>query len=421
VSHNVTMFHASPETIWDRLLELAKNDRLRYGDFIKLKEEYHLTDREYHNLRLKFWRYSHGIVSKSYARAYNRIPDESKKPQSFNAHGRLYYQTLVLNDDYIVRLPLRKNNRWGSPFWFGIVHKDFTLMAFPSGLVIVYQHEISWRESMCQELSKCWDQQAISSFDKCLQVNGSKLELAVAIPGVPAGQHYSDKSGLIDIDTDHTPKQGGNVEIKVNIGEFDRRLSSMEKLMEQKLSGVASGFIYTQLFGEMAQIRSKINELNELIQLNGQHLNTADLIRTPPNGASPGGASVQALDNSSPPYVHNGSQNAGNGHTLPAEAPGKGDPTAKEQMAQDLGLAFREGYRQTSLVAEGRPETPAATIPDHCPYLERGYGDALLCMSNHVVFSDGSWKEDFESLCFVVGAWEQCSFFVKYRQMGWFK
>jgi hypothetical protein len=144
------------------------------------------------------------------------------KPQNFDAHGRLFYQTLVLNDAYLDKLPVHNK------FWRGIKHPDFNLQSFRTGKAIVYPLAPSWRASLEAELHRAgWDSRAVSSFLECLQVNGSKLELAVAIPGVPSGQHYSDKSGLVDIDTDHTPKASGNVEIKVNIGQFEQRLKEI--------------------------------------------------------------------------------------------------------------------------------------------------------------------------------------------------
>jgi hypothetical protein len=229
---------------------------------------------------------SKGALYAAYERASSKMSNSSvgtdrrinapaasspKKPENFNAHGLLYYQTLVLSDSHLERIPGLKLSRWGLPWYRSLSNSNFTLRAFVGegkshGKCLVFPHTADWRDPLAESLFDLgWDAQAIASFDECLQVNGSTLELAVAIPGVPSGQHFSDKSGLVSIDTDHTPKDSGNVEIKVNIGEFDRRLSSMETQIAKFTA--SSGYLGFQQLKDMVYVlASRMNQLVDLIK-----------------------------------------------------------------------------------------------------------------------------------------------------------
>lgn len=272
-----------PVTIQDRayteLCYLAVHDRLRYGDIKNVSLKYGLSHSDYASLRQKLKRNScHNSISSSVGtdRRINctndrRTNSTSKKPENFNAHGLLYYQTLVLSDPHLEKLPDLVTTRWGLPWYRSLSNASFTLRAFVGegkshGKCLVFPHVASWRDPLAESLFDIgWDAQAIASFDECLQINGSTLELAVAIPGVPSGQHFSDKSGLVSIDTDHTPKDSGNVEIKVNIGEFDQRLAAMEnQIVKLVTSGGYLGF--QQLKDMVYSIAASMRDLTAVVR-----------------------------------------------------------------------------------------------------------------------------------------------------------
>jgi hypothetical protein len=485
----------------DELLAFEKDHQRIHGDIKRTSIKYGVS---YDSLQ-KRWCRIHHKSDNSYARAYKGIKkavgqetrsypanhkSDINKPSGFDAHGRLFYSTLILNDDYITKLPEVKRNRWGTPFWFGIRHADFTLMAYPNGRLDVFpKPAIDWRSSLEAELLRVWDARAVSSVLKCLQMNGSELELAIAIPGVAPGQHYTDKSKLVDIDTDQTPKHrnAANVEVRVHIGQFDKRLTAMEKSIHNIPTQLGGGMHFvTTLSNMMAVIGKhaeriysleKLSVVNGLNEVSAPSLNTvisgssdhnsgewsrshgiepekegslkrddASLkagISHPNNGSPSKGAPREAVssaspaesagvlsDHSTPVFLSdNKSQLAiqlsvtkapDTGEPFCEKASPKTDPTVNEMLALDLGLAFKEGYQttsppQASLEVERRPKNPP---PEHCPYLQQGYGGAMLCLSNHTVYSEGAWKKpEFERSCFVAGAWDHCTFFKAYRRM----
>lgn len=268
-----------PVTIQDRayaeLYNLAIHDRLRYGDIKNVSLKYGLSPSDYASLRQKLKRNScHNSISSSVGtdrRINAPAASPAKKPENFNAHGLLYYQTLVLSDSHLEKIPDLVTTRWGLPWYRSLSNASFTLRAFVGegkshGKCLVFPHVASWRDPLAESLFDIgWDAQAIASFDECLQINGSTLELAVAIPGVPSGQHFSDKSGLVSIDTDHTPKDSGNVEIKVNIGEFDQRLAAMEnQIVKLVTSGGYLGF--QQLKDMVYSIAASMRDLTAVVR-----------------------------------------------------------------------------------------------------------------------------------------------------------
>jgi hypothetical protein len=225
-----------------------------------------------------------------------RIKSLASKPENFNAHGQLYYQTLVLSEPHLSRIEKQVLSRWGRLWYRELQHPDFTLRAFSSGRCMVFAHSPTWRSSLTEELSKIWDQKAVSAFNENLQVNGSTLELAIALPGVPSGQHYEDKAGLVSIDTDHTPKDQGNIEIKVNIGEFDRRFSAMEQQIAQLAT--SGGYLGFQQFKDMIYVLvSNVKELIDLIRSTSSNTTVG-------NSIDPKiGNGIGSLPSSDPPTV----------------------------------------------------------------------------------------------------------------------
>lgn len=248
----------------EELLTLKRQGALLHGDIKRVSSKYRVN---YWTLASAYHRSSE-IVHDSSVGTHRRIKSPGGKPENFDAHGQLYYQTLVLSEPHLAKIPREVLSRWGKPWYRELSHPDFTLRAFASGRCLVFAHQISWRESLKAELSRLWDPQAVSSFGQCLQVNGAKLELAVAIPGVPSGQHYEDKAGLVSIDTDHTPKSQGNVEIKVNIGEFDRRLSAME----QQITNLATSGGYLGIQQLKDQVFVLARDMRSMVSLFSSYL-----------------------------------------------------------------------------------------------------------------------------------------------------
>lgn len=309
-----------PVTIQDRayaeLYNLTIHDRLRYGDIKNVSLKYGLSPSDYASLRQKLKRNScHNSISSSVGtdrRIKAPAASPANKPENFNAHGQLYYQTLVLSDPHLEKLPSLTTSRWGLPWYRSLSNASFTLRAFVGegrshGKCLVFPHVASWRDPLAESLFDIgWDAQAIASFDECLQVNGSTLELAVAIPGVPSGQHYSDKSGLVSIDTDHTPKDSGNVEIKVNIGEFDRRLSSMETQIAKFTA--SSGYLGFQQLKDMVYVlAASMKELTAVVKglVVGNYVDK-QVGTLPPRNIAPDNAPINVAHPSSieePPVV----------------------------------------------------------------------------------------------------------------------
>jgi len=317
IADNVTMLPASPVTISESayadLLSLCQHNKLRYGDMKKAINKYGLTKKQYSNLRVRLSRERHGIVTQISARAGKQKPLEN-----FNAHGRLYYQTLVLSDAHINKFPKKaKNNGWQ-----GYVSEPFTIMAYRDGKVMVFPKSPDWRTACSNYLSTIWDSQAVSSFMNCLQVNGSKLELAVTIPGVPSGQHYEDKSGLVSIDTDHTPKDSGNVEIKVNIGSFEQKLSEMNGMVaklysgfEKYMGGVTVLSLLQNMDFKISQLQNEIERIKSPpIQAQPAHLLPSTVATSVTNASLGASADVCGTGETfSKGFIQNPGSNPGNG------------------------------------------------------------------------------------------------------------
>jgi len=284
---------------------LNRQGALLYGDIKKVSSKYGVN---YWTLASAYHR-SMEIVHNSSVGTHRRIKPTAGKPENFDAHGQLYYQTLVLSEPHLAKIPREVLSRWGKPWYRELSHPDFTLRAFASGRCLVFAHRLSWRDALKEELSRLWDPQAVSSFLACLQVNGCKLELAVAIPGVPSGQHYEDKAGLVSIDTDHTPKSQGNVEIKVNIGEFDRRLSSMEQQIAQLASSggyVGLQQLKDQVFILAKDMRSIVSLFSSYLKVGSHPVDIADADQPAPPmaGPNPAGSGPAAQGTLSPGVVH---------------------------------------------------------------------------------------------------------------------
>ena len=96
-------------------------------------------------------------------------------------------------------------------------------------------------------------------------VNGSKFEVAIAMPGIPCGLHYEDKGGLVSVDTDHTPIDGGNVELKVNVGQFEQRFNAIDNmvaLIHSDIQKYLGGLPITQI---LLQMSARIDALDQKI------------------------------------------------------------------------------------------------------------------------------------------------------------
>jgi hypothetical protein len=246
---------------------------------------------------------------------------------------------------------------------------------------------------------------------ECLQVNGSKIELAVAIPGIPLGEFWQEKNNIISAHTDQTPKKGGNLELTINMGEFDQRLASMEKLLDQKLGGLSTSFVYTQIFAEIAQLRAAVNKLNEL---SVPSLNTANgspslgAPREAVSSASPAGSTGVLSDHSTPIFSSDSKSQLAiqlpgfdetlrkvsgapdTGEPFCEKASPKIDPTLNEQLALDLGLVFKEGYARTAGV---EPPTENCAVsgapnPKRCPKC-REYGLSMVYCGDILVCNKG--------------------------------
>ena len=348
LADNVTMLPASPVTISESayadLLSLCQHDKLRYGDMKKAINKYGLTKKQYSNLRVRLSRERHGIVTQISARA-----GKQKSLENFNAHGRLYYQALVLSDAHISKFPKKaKNNGWQ-----GIVAESFTIMAYRDGKVLVFPKAPDWRTSCSNYLSTIWDSQAVSSFMNCLQVNGSKLELAVAIPGVPSGQHYEDKSGLVSIDTDHTPKDSGNVEIKVNIGSFEQKLSEMNGMVAKLYSGFEKYMGGVTVLSLLQNMDFKISQLQ----------NEIERIKSPPIQAQPAHLLPPLMSVVETPFDHQKGEAS-------AEACGTGvNPSSKEALMEEPESATpKEAEMRTDTLKESH----------RCPRLKENWVDGKL-------------------------------------------
>jgi hypothetical protein len=392
---SVTNGYPLPVTnLWEAvnyLLALDKQGILLHGDIKKASEKFKV---DYASLRQR-WHRNHELRHPN-TLGGKRVSSVTN-PQSFNSHGYLKYSTLVLNESYIERLPVCKLTRWKTPFWFGIVHNDFTMQVFPSGRSDVFLKTMDGRRSLEAELLKVWDPQAVSSFLKCLQVNGAKLELAIAIPGIPVGQHYTDKNGLVDITTDHTPKEGGNVEIKVNIGEFDKRLASLEKSIHNIPTQLGGGMHFVTTLSNMMAVIDKhaerIYSLEKLSVVNGLNSPSLNTVGDSPPKASESlskdsAGSAGVLSSHSPP-VFSGTTQASIAIQLPETAgAGKGEPS------------------ETSLDVERSPDRPR-----YCPRLKE-HDNYLFCRGTILKREDGTETPAGELLLpTCAGAYENCRWY----------